>query len=155
MSCKFHTNPACLADIRIYHGARCSHGPNEIFSCHGYFPEYWAVVDSYGICLMFRRSAVRACLQSFILRVTSFTQNLDCVGDKVYTMTVFTLQKCTFLHTTFFTTCCFTCSSCHTSLWENNVYKIVCSFSISKLLGHSCVGVLDIQVQCAVVTLVS
>ncbi len=47
------------------------------------------------------------------------------------------------------------CSSEHSSLWENTVcIKILCFFRPSKLLGHSCVGVMDLQDHCAVVTLV-
>ena len=65
-------------------------------------------------------------------------------------------RLCTFLHTKvfplivhmFFTTHIFVGEYCV------QVFKIVCSFSTFKLLAHSCVGVLDMHDQCAVVTLV-
>ena len=99
--------------------------------------------DGQGTHIACSRSMVRALLK-FILTGSRFTQHLDYVG------------ACTYISCQVHSSHGFLqCSSEPSSLWENTVcIKILCFFRLSKLLGHSCVGVMDLQDHCAVVTLV-
>jgi hypothetical protein len=77
---------------------------------------------------------------------------MDCVGDKVYSVTVFHHLKSEHFFNKLFTS---KCPSEHSHLCGR--MQCVLRFSVSsalQLLGHSSVGVMDPQNHCAVVTLV-